>query len=81
MTDREFGKYMSAIAQGDRESLRAVYDEYLKLIFAVVYDTIRQREEAEDVTSEFFIKLYLQRTSSTPHFTWLRQNKKSDALC
>ena len=26
MTDREFGKYMSAIAQGDRESLRAVYD-------------------------------------------------------
>ena len=58
MTDREFGKYMSAIAQGDRESLRAVYDEYLKLIFAVVYDTIRQREEAEDVTSEFFIKLY-----------------------
>ena len=44
MTDREFGKYMSAIAQGDRESLRAVYDEYLKLIFAVVYETIRQRE-------------------------------------
>ena len=23
----------------------------------------------------------VQRTSSTPHFTWLRQNKKSDALC
>lgn len=74
MTDREFGKYMSAIAQGDRESLRAVYDEYLKLIFAVVYDTIRQREEAEDVTSEFFIKLYRIADSykkGTGHKRWL----------
>ena len=46
------------MAAGDRNSLRYVYDAYLKLIYAVVYDTIGQREEAEDVTSEFFIKLY-----------------------
>lgn len=58
MTDKEFERYMSAMAAGDRNSLRYVYDAYLKLIYAVVYDTIGQREEAEDVTSEFFIKLY-----------------------
>lgn len=58
MTDREFEQCMSAMAAGDRDSLRHIYDAYLKLIYAVVYDTIGQREEAEDVTSEFFIKLY-----------------------
>ena len=57
MTDREFEQCMSAMAAGDRDSLRHIYDAYLKLIYAVVYDTIGQREEAEDVTSEFFIKL------------------------
>ena len=51
MTDREFEQCMSAMAAGDRDSLRHIYDAYLKLIYAVVYDTIGQREEAEDVTS------------------------------
>ena len=45
MTDREFEQCMSAMAAGDRDSLRHIYDAYLKLIYAVVYDTIGQREE------------------------------------
>ena len=40
MTDREFEQCMSAMAAGDRDSLRHIYDAYLKLIYAVVYDTI-----------------------------------------
>lgn len=42
MTDREFEQCMSAMAAGDRDSLRHIYDAYLKLIYAVVYDTIGQ---------------------------------------
>ena len=62
------------MAAGDRDSLRHIYDAYLKLIYAVVYDTIGQREEAEDVTSEFFIKLYSIAGSYKPgngHKKWL----------
>ena len=65
---------MSAMAAGDRDSLRYIYDAYLKLIYAVVYDTIGQREEAEDVTSEFFIKLYGIAGSYKPgngHKRWI----------
>lgn len=58
MTEEEFQACMTAMAGGDRQALKAVYHAYLKLIFAVVYDTVRQREEAEDITSEFFIKLF-----------------------
>ena len=74
MTDREFEQCMSAMAAGDRDSLRHIYDAYLKLIYAVVYDAIGQREEAEDVTSEFFIKLYSIAGSYKPgngHKKWL----------
>lgn len=74
---------MSAIERGDREGLRRVYDEYLKLIFAVVYDTIGQREEAEDITSEFFIKLYKIAGAYRPgngHKRWLVTIAKNMAV-
>lgn len=74
MTDKEFEQCMSAMAAGDRDSLRYIYDAYLKLIYAVVYDIIGQREEAEDVTSEFFIKLYSIAGSYKPgngHRRWI----------
>lgn len=83
MTDSDFEKYMSAMAHGDRESLRFIYDEYLKLIFAVVYDTIGQREEAEDVTSEFFIKMYSVAASYRPgngHKRWMVTIAKNMAV-
>ena len=51
MTDKEFEQCMSAMAAGDRDSMRHIYDAYLKLIYAVVYDTIGQREEASSCTA------------------------------
>ncbi len=83
MTDREFDECMSAIAMGDKDSLRIIYDEYLKLIFAVVYDTIKQREEAEDITSDFFIKLYSIAKTYRPgngHKRWLVTIAKNMAI-
>lgn len=58
MTDIEFGNLMVDMSHGNRDALRKIYEEYVKLIYSVVYDTIRNKQEAEDITSEFFIKLY-----------------------
>lgn len=83
MTEEEFQACMYAMSQGDRQSLRQIYDAYLKLIFAVVYDTIHQREEAEDITSEFFIKLYHIAGSykaGTGHKRWLVTIAKNMAI-
>lgn len=74
MTDKEFEQCMSAMAKGDRNSLRQIYDAYLKLIYATVYNVIGHREEAEDITSEFFIKLYSIAGSYKPgngHKRWM----------
>lgn len=58
MSEEEFNKCMQAMANGDSDALRIVYDTYLKVIYAVVYNMVKQKEAAEDITSEFFIRLY-----------------------
>lgn len=83
MTDSDFTRCMSAMAKGDRESLRFIYEEYLRLIYAVVYDIIGQREEAEDITSEFFIKMYSISASYRPgngHKRWMVTIAKNMAV-
>ena len=74
MTDKEFDKCMKKIASGDRDALKDIYTEYLKLIYSVIYDTIKHREEAEDLTSDFFVKLYTIAPTFVPgqgHKRWL----------
>ena len=58
MTDEEFSLAMQKIAAGDRDALGQVYEAYLKLIYALCLSKLKHKESAEDVTSEFFIRLY-----------------------
>ncbi len=74
MTDNEFQSAMDALVNGNKNGLKAIYDAYMKLIYAVVYDVVKRREDAEDVTSEFFIKLIRVAPTfkkGSPHKTWL----------
>ncbi len=74
MTDKEFDGLMSAMADGSRTALKQIYEEYVKLVYAVIYDTIKSREEAEDIASEFFIKLFGiagKYKSGNGHKKWL----------
>ena len=58
MTEREFDKCIKRILKGDREGLRAVYEAYLPYIFRIVLNVVGSREDAEDLMSEFFIRLW-----------------------
>jgi len=49
---------MAQIASGDKEGLRKIYEEYLSYIYTIVYGIVTSKENAEDITSEFFIKLW-----------------------
>ncbi|MBQ4466370.1 MAG: RNA polymerase sigma factor [Oscillospiraceae bacterium] len=74
MTDAEFEAAMARIAGGDREGLRAVYDAYADKIFRIFLSKVRKREDAEDLTSEFFLKLWdiaRQHRSGAGHRAWL----------
>ena len=58
MTDKEFEFAMSKIRQGDKQGLQEIYEAYISLIYAIVKDVLQNKESAEDVTSDFFIKLW-----------------------
>lgn len=57
----------------DPEAFAALYDKYVKQIYRFVYFKVRGREEAEDITSEVFLKAwnYLQEQPEVKSFSGL----------
>lgn len=86
MTDKEFQTAISLLSKGDKGALRQIYEAYIRFIYAVVYDTVKRREDAEDITSEFFIKLvrvagtYKKGTSHRAWMAAIAKNMAIDAL-
>ncbi len=58
MTEAEFEGCMKRICQGDQMGLKDIYVEYLPYIYRVVYGIVGNKETAEDITSDFFVKLW-----------------------
>ena len=58
MDEREFECCIVAMQQGDKQGLRRVYEAYARYIYTIVYGILSNKENAEDVTADFFIKLW-----------------------
>ena len=58
MTDSRFESCILLIRQGNSEGLREIYEGYFKLIFSVMLSVVGNRADAEDLTSDFFVKLW-----------------------
>lgn len=83
MTDKEFQEAINLLLKENKEGLRRIYEAYIKFIYAVVFDTVGSREDAEDITSEFFIKLIRvagQYKKGMPHRAWLATIAKNMAI-
>ena len=44
--------------QGDKTGLKEIYENYVGYIYRIIYEVLQNKENAEDVTSEFFIRLW-----------------------
>lgn len=83
MTNEEFQTAVELLLEGQKEGLRQIYEAYLRLIFAVIRDVVGRKEDAEDITSEFFIKLIRVLPSykkGSPHRAWLITIARNMAL-
>ncbi len=58
MKDNQFDACMERIKNGDKEALKEIYIAYSAYIFHLLLGILQNRENAEDLTSEFFIKLW-----------------------
>lgn len=58
MTEARFDECIRAMNRGDRNGLKEVYEEYVSYIYGIVRALLHNREEAEDITGDFFIRLW-----------------------
>lgn len=83
MTDVAFEAAMYLIRQGDKRGLQEIYEAYIGLIYSIVKDVVQSRESAEDITSDFFIKLWDKADnykSGMGHKTWMTTIARNMAI-
>lgn len=83
MTDAQFEAAMRKIRRGDKKGLQEIYEAYITLIYAIVKDVLKSKESAEDVASDFFIKLWDKADcyqSGRGHKTWMTTIARNMAI-
>lgn len=58
MTNQQFEEAVVRMVRGDKSGLRDIYEAYIGYIYRIIFEVLQNKENAEDVTSEFFIKLW-----------------------
>ena len=58
MEEKQFSACMERMRSGDKSALHEIYEAYIGYIYTIVLQTVSNREDAEDVTSDFFMKLW-----------------------
>lgn len=58
MTDKQFERRITMIQQGDKQGLKEIYDEYGKIIYQCAFQVLHNKQDSEDITSDFFLKLW-----------------------
>ena len=58
MTEHQFEQAIGRMVRGDKTGLKEIYENYLGYIYRIIYEILRSKENAEDVTSDFFIRLW-----------------------
>lgn len=58
MSERQFEEAVARMVRGDKSGLKEIYECYIGYIFRIVYEVLQNKENAEDVTSDFFIRLW-----------------------
>ena len=74
VTEAGFEKCIRARNRGDRNGLKEVYEEYVSYIYGIVRALLHNKEEAEDITSDFFIRLWEKSDTYKPgggHKGWM----------
>jgi RNA polymerase sigma-70 factor (ECF subfamily) len=65
---------ISKARQGDKHAYGVLVPRYEKKIFSVVYSLLRNKEDAEDVTQEVFVRAYFSLKNyreDSAFYTWL----------
>lgn len=83
MHNHTFDQCMRRIQKGDRTGLKEIYEDYISYIYAIIIGIVKNRENAEDLTTDFFIRLWNTADSYKPgggHKTWMTAIARNMAI-
>ncbi len=83
MTDAEFESAIEKMLQGNRSGLREVYDAYGNTIYSLFLGRVHRHQDAEDLTSDFFLKLWSSASTyrkGTGHKGWMNAIARNMAV-
>lgn len=83
MTEAEFESAVNKIRAGDRSGLRELYDAYGDRIYRLFLGKVHHYQDAEDLTSDFFLRLWECAPSHRPgqgHRCWLTTIARNMAI-
>ena len=66
MGNEEFEACMNRIKNGDRNGLKEIYNAYSGYLYHMILGIVKNREDAEDITSELFIRLWKTADRDVP---------------
>lgn len=66
MNDQQFEQAVARMVQGDKTGLKEIYEAYIGYIYRIVYEVLQNRENAEDVTSDFLSGSGTRQISLSP---------------
>lgn len=66
MEQGRFDACMLRLQRGEKDALKEIYEAYLTYVFSVIYQVVGNHDDAEDVTAEFFIKLWTNADRYVP---------------
>ncbi len=58
VNEHQFEEAVARMVQGDKTGLKEIYEYYVGYVYRIIFEVLQSRENAEDVTSEFFIRLW-----------------------
>ncbi len=58
VNEHQFEEAVARMVQGDKTGLKEIYEHYIGYIYRIIFEVLQNKENAEDVTSEFFIRLW-----------------------
>ena len=80
MTDAELLAGLDALRQGDRTAFERIYQEMSTPLFTVILRILRDRNLAEDVLQELFVKLFRSPPSVRKPRAYLFQSARNLAI-
>ncbi len=74
MSEEQFWDNMARMKAGEKDGLKAIYEAYMPYLYSFILQRVKSREDAEDIVSELFLKLWRLAAGYEPrkgHKAWL----------